>query len=170
MNTFHAYCISPIYILQPITHVRDHPKTTSRLVHIGKVWVLLIGQILEGGRIQIILRYWSPLCSELLLPLILPLESVSQKDEDEQLETIANQDRTDTELVAWCLALLIEEWPEGSICVRPCSVGTKGDTTHPAMLPTQAPTQIIPDTIIFFDCPPTLEVMSDRESTAQSAR
>lgn len=32
----------------------------------------------------------------------------------------------------------------------------------------QAPNQIIPETIIFFDCPPVLEVMREREITKEA--
>jgi hypothetical protein len=38
------------------------------------------------------------------------------------------------------------------------------------MFPIQAPTQIIPDTIIFFDCPPTLEVINDSDNTSEVSR
>jgi hypothetical protein len=33
------------------------------------------------------------------------------------------------------------------------------------MLPIQAPIQIIPETIIFLDCPPTFEVINDSDKT-----
>jgi hypothetical protein len=33
------------------------------------------------------------------------------------------------------------------------------------MLPMQAPIQIIPETIIFLDCPPTFEVINDSDKT-----
>jgi hypothetical protein len=39
--------------------------------------------------------------------------------------------------------------------------------TYPAMFPMQAPTQIIAETSIFFDCPPTFDVMRDSDRTSK---
>ena len=53
------------------------------LINVCKVRILLIRQILESGSIQLIRRNRPPFSPDLILLLILPLEGVSEEDEEQ---------------------------------------------------------------------------------------
>jgi hypothetical protein len=82
----------------------------NSLINVCKVGVLLVRQVLESSSIQLIRRNRPPLGPDFVLLLVLPFESVSEENEEQELEAVANQDRTDSELISWGLVLFIKEW------------------------------------------------------------
>jgi hypothetical protein len=73
----------------------------NSLINVCKVGVLLVRQVRRNR---------PPLGPDFVLLLVLPFESVSEEYKEQELEAIANQDRTDSELVARRLVLFIKEW------------------------------------------------------------
>jgi hypothetical protein len=97
-----------------------------------------------------------------LLLLVLPNEGVSESNEETELKAVCDEKRSDTEVISGSLV--------GFVKLVPCELenlllGRARLTNGDAMLPTQAPNQIVPETSIFLVCPAVLEVMTERKMT-----
>ena len=82
------------------------------LVNILEIGILLVGQVIESRRIELISRAIASItkgCSLLLLALVLPLEGVTQYEEQCKLYAVGYQDRSNSKLVGRSLLSAVEE-------------------------------------------------------------
>lgn len=70
--------------------------------------VLLVSQVWKRCRVEIFLGDATPALPELLLLLVLPNEGVSESEEEDEFQAVANENRTNTKGVFGCLLRLVE--------------------------------------------------------------
>lgn len=72
------------------------------------LWVLLISQVWERCRVELFLGDGTSALPEFLLLPVLPDKGVSESEEEEEFEAVANEDGTNTKSVLGCLIGLVE--------------------------------------------------------------
>jgi len=83
------------------------------LVHILKVGVLLIGHVIESRSVEFVgcaITSVTQRSALLLLALVLPLESISQDKEQDNLDAVGYQNGANAKLVGGSLLGAVEEW------------------------------------------------------------